>query len=62
MSCDPERAVMDYLNGNLTMVTIICDHFLGQIPLDTELAKLCDDGQIERYESELVESLSIPLE
>jgi Mrp family chromosome partitioning ATPase len=35
---------------------------LGQLPIDPELAKLCDEGNIERYDSEimnqLVESLS----
>jgi len=27
---------------------------LGQLPIDTELAKLCDEGNIERYDSEIV--------
>jgi len=27
---------------------------LGQIPIDPELARLCDEGDIERYDSELV--------
>lgn len=35
---------------------------LGQIPLDSDLARLCDEGQIERYDSDLVEALSTPLE
>ncbi len=35
---------------------------LGKIPLDSELAKLCDEGQIESYDSEIVETLSTPLE
>jgi len=26
---------------------------LGQLPLDPELAKLCDEGNIERYSSEI---------
>jgi len=31
--------------------------FLGQIPIDPELAKLCDDGKIERYDNEIVTRL-----
>jgi len=31
--------------------------FLGQLPLDPELAKLCDEGDIERYNGEIVSSL-----
>jgi len=27
---------------------------LGQLPIDPELARLCDDGDIERYDSEIV--------
>jgi len=30
---------------------------LGQLPLDPELAKLCDQGNIERYDSEIIKSL-----
>ena len=30
---------------------------LGQIPLDPELAKLCDDGTIERYDAEIIDRL-----
>jgi Mrp family chromosome partitioning ATPase len=36
--------------------------FLGQIPIDTALAKLCDDGKIERYDSEIITNLSSSLE
>jgi Mrp family chromosome partitioning ATPase len=36
--------------------------FLGQIPIDPELAKLCDEGNIERYENEIITSLSKALE
>jgi ATPases involved in chromosome partitioning len=36
--------------------------FLGQIPVDTELAKLCDEGKIERYDSEIITNLSSSLE
>ena len=36
--------------------------FLGQIPVDTELAKLCDEGKIERYDSEIITNLSASLE
>jgi len=31
--------------------------FLGQIPIDPELAKLCDEGTIERYDDEIVTRL-----
>ena len=31
---------------------------LGQIPIDPEIARLCDQGDIERYDSEVVESLA----
>jgi Mrp family chromosome partitioning ATPase len=31
---------------------------LAQIPIDPELARLCDEGKIERYSSELFDSLS----
>ena len=30
---------------------------LGRIPIDPELAKLCDDGTIERYQADIVNSL-----
>jgi Mrp family chromosome partitioning ATPase len=30
---------------------------LGQLPIDPELAKLCDEGNIERYEGEIVNQL-----
>jgi len=30
---------------------------LGQLPIDPELAKLCDEGDIERYDSGIVDSL-----
>jgi Mrp family chromosome partitioning ATPase len=30
---------------------------LGQIPIDPELARLCDEGNIERYDSEIVTGL-----
>ena len=36
--------------------------FLGQIPIDPELAKFCDEGNIERYEHEIITSLSKALE
>jgi hypothetical protein len=32
---------------------------LGQLPLDPEMAKLCDEGDIERYNSDTFVSLSI---
>ncbi len=31
--------------------------FLGQLPIDPELAKLCDEGNIERYDAEIINSL-----
>jgi hydrogenase maturation protease len=31
---------------------------LGQIPIDPEIARLCDQGNIERYDSEVVNSLA----
>jgi len=30
---------------------------LGQLPIDPELAKLCDEGGIERYDSEIVSGM-----
>ena len=30
---------------------------LGQLPIDPELAKVCDEGDIERYDSEIVTRL-----
>ena len=30
---------------------------LGQLPIDPELAKLCDEGDIERYDGDIVDSL-----
>ena len=31
---------------------------LGQIPIDPELARLCDEGNIERYDSEAVKTFA----
>jgi len=31
---------------------------LGRLPIDPELAKLCDEGNIERYNAEIMNSLS----
>ncbi|MFC1935454.1 P-loop NTPase [Chloroflexota bacterium] len=31
---------------------------LGQLPIDPELARLCDEGDIERYDSEVLDSLA----
>ena len=31
---------------------------LGQLPIDPELAKLCDEGNIERYDAEIMNSFS----
>jgi len=30
---------------------------LGQLPIDPELAKLCDEGNIEHYGAEIIASL-----
>jgi ATP-binding protein involved in chromosome partitioning len=30
---------------------------LGQLPIDPQLAKLCDEGSIERYDGDIVNSL-----
>jgi len=30
---------------------------LGQLPIDPELARLCDEGNIERYDSEIMPRL-----
>ncbi len=30
---------------------------LGQLPIDPELAKLCDEGNVERYDAEIITSL-----
>jgi len=30
---------------------------LGQLPLDPDLAKLCDEGKVESYEGEIVNQL-----
>ena len=30
---------------------------LGVLPIDPELAKLCDEGNIERYDAEIMNSL-----
>ena len=34
---------------------------LGQLPIDTELARLCDEGNIERYNAEIIDSFSASL-
>jgi hydrogenase maturation protease len=31
--------------------------FLGQLPIDPKLARLCDEGNIERYNAEIINSL-----
>jgi len=32
--------------------------FLGQLPIDPELAKLCDEGNVERYQAEILDNIS----
>jgi len=39
------------------MATAVQAPLLGQLPIDPELAKLCDEGNIERYDSEIVSKL-----
>jgi hypothetical protein len=31
---------------------------LAQIPIDPELARLCDEGDIERYDSEILDNFA----
>jgi hypothetical protein len=31
--------------------------FLGQIPIDPKLARLCDEGKIEQYDGEIIARL-----
>ena len=40
------------------MARAACAPFLGQLPLDPELAKLCDEGNVERYQAEILDNLS----
>ncbi|MFC2071039.1 P-loop NTPase [Chloroflexota bacterium] len=35
--------------------------FLGQIPIDPQLAKLCDEGNIEQYDAEIIDSIGMAL-
>ena len=30
---------------------------IAQLPIDPELAKLCDEGNIERYDSDIIKTL-----
>ncbi|MFC1912050.1 P-loop NTPase [Chloroflexota bacterium] len=39
------------------MVWVAQVPLLGQLPIDPELARLCDEGNIERYDSEVVNQL-----
>jgi hypothetical protein len=39
------------------MSSIASAPLLGQLPIDPELAKLCDEGDIERYDDEIVTKL-----
>ena len=38
--------------GGEEMAQVARTILLGQLPIDSELAKLCDDGEIERYTSD----------
>jgi hydrogenase maturation protease len=40
-----------------TMARAVQAPFLGQLPLDPQLSKLCDEGNIERYDNEIVSGL-----
>jgi hydrogenase maturation protease len=42
----------------LEMAQAVGSPFLGQLPIDPELAKLCDEGTIERYNSDAFIALS----
>jgi Mrp family chromosome partitioning ATPase len=52
----------------IEMATAAGAPLLGQLPIDPELAKLCDEGDIERYSADVVASLgealakSVPVE
>lgn len=35
--------------------------FLGQLPIDPELAKLCDEGKVEEYQAEIIANLGTEL-
>jgi len=44
------RKVMDpELGRNIVDLGMVRDAFLGQVPLDPELARRCDSGEIESY-------------
>jgi len=40
------------------MATAAGAPLLGQLPIDPEIARLCDAGDIERYESELLNNFA----
>ncbi|MFC1956816.1 P-loop NTPase [Chloroflexota bacterium] len=40
------------------MVAAACAPLLGQLPIDPEMAKLCDKGDIERYNSDIVAKMA----
>ena len=40
------------------MARAVSAPFLGQLPIDPELAKLCDEGEIERYTSDAFISMA----
>ncbi|MFC2024228.1 P-loop NTPase [Chloroflexota bacterium] len=40
------------------MVATVCAPLLGQLPIDPEIAKLCDKGDIERYNSDIVAKMA----
>jgi Mrp family chromosome partitioning ATPase len=44
------------------MASVVGAPLLGKLPIDPELAKLCDDGEIERYDGEIVTKLGETLE
>jgi Mrp family chromosome partitioning ATPase len=39
------------------MASVVGAPLLGKLPIDPELAKLCDEGEIERYDGEIVTKL-----
>ena len=40
------------------MAQAVGSPLLGQLPIDPELAKLCDEGEIERYTSDAFTTFS----
>ena len=57
----PDTGKRIYLFGKSKgeeMAAVAGAPLLGQIPIDPELARLCDEGEIEQYDSEVVDSFA----